>query len=871
MDDKYFIDKYGMTQDQLDKLKQMDDEAAKAKQSQSENSADSSDDYNDSGVTADQLRQLDDLDKKQGYDNLFKTLRNPLQSALNEKAASIDYKNDARDLAQGVVQGAVNFGDLINKGETYGVNKLFGTNFKAPDVSDVASPIGSGNQGTQANLARGLGEYLVPGGTVTKLAKPVSLLGRMIASGGAGALSGAANAPEGQKGYSALINGLIGSLIPSGFKQAEKARPSNLLRGTLSPEELQANLNAAQGTKTNLGDVIQNPTLIKSYKNQIAPSKFSGARGDMMTVHDEIQNRAQNIVKNEIGTTSPKELESEIEKTATDALKKSLGTDDLTNLEEQTNQQGDNMLSFLFGNHTKESIDNTVFNDLNDTFQGIKKEKNLRYSARDKEADNTPSFKMDATKFSKNAKEMLRDLGDTVFLKNEPKYKSFLNKVSNYTSPSETKITGIADDMGDLSQENRAMPAILGKDYPKDVGEGNGGTLIDEKVTRPTLTEATALKGMLNTIAHKNKSSPNAQDQHIGNQFSDLAKSLNEDINDSIDKSGNPKIRELHEKANKYYQDKYLPYKNKDIFPYLTGDKGADGIADDLIGGITKSQKLSRNKSLLQNPESLSGAYFIKSRGSNGIVNHEKLSSMIDSAEKQPAYKTLVDSPISRSILSLFKDFSKGTSFAKKFLSNDGSIDYDSMQKHINNLQKDPTSYKKIFPNKEGRDALDNFVNYYNKAKSYKPILIGDGKVNAAKLNNLTKDILQYPSDNAGKISGKGMPEAVKLQRLSKMNPSSDNPMFNPPTGITALDTLSSAFGIGTGAILGHAPGALLGASAPGILMRPIAKALTNETIRNRLIAQMLNKNPRIYTPNKIAATNAVAQGILNALNGKSQ
>lgn len=873
VDDKYFIDKYGMTQEQLNKLKQLDADASSKNSSSSGpvTSTDSEDDYNDSGVTASQLKQLDELDKKQANENLFNTIRHPLQSALSEDAPGIDYKSDARDFAQGAVQGAVNIGDLINKGETYGVNKILGTNFKAPDVSDVAAPIGSGKQGFQANLARGLGEYLVPGGTVSKLAKPVSLLGRMIAQGGAGAVSGAANAPKGNKGQSALVQGLMGALIPGGAKSAESLRPSNFLRGTLSPEELQANLEAAKGTKTNLGDVIQNPTMMKQYKNQIAPSMFSGARGDMQTVYDEIQNRAQGIVNKEVGTTSPANLQQKIDGDALNALKHGIGINDLTNLQDTTNKVGENVISKLFGNYSKEGIDEEIYNDLNNTFQGIRKEKNLNYAARDEEADNTPSFKMDATKFSRNAKGKLADLGGTVFLKNEPKFQSFIKKVSNYTGPSETKITGMYDDTGPDSQGNMAMPTILGKNYQKDESLGNGGTLIDEKINRPTLTEATSVKSMLNAIANKNLKSLNPQDQYIGGQFADLSKSLDEDINDSIDKSGNPAIRELHEKANKYYQEKYLPYKNKDINPYITGDKGPDGIADKLIGDISDRQKLARNKSLLQNPESLSGAYFIKSRGSSGVVDHEKLSSMIDSAQKKPAYDVLVNSPISRVILSSFKDLSKKASFIGKFLSDDGTINHDAMYKQISNLQKSPKEYSSMFVNKNARNSLDNFVNFYSKAKAYKPLLSGDNKVNVAQLNNLTQKAIQYPKENAGNISADGLKEATKLQRLTKMNPSSDAPMFNPPTGVTALDKLSSMFGAGIGALLGHAPGAAIGASAPGALMRPIAKALTNETVRNRLVAQMLNKNPRIYTPNKIAATNTLAQSILNALNGKNQ
>ncbi len=213
--------------------------------------------------------------------------------------------NDVRDLAQGAVQGAINLGGLVNKGETSLVNKVFGSNLGAPDVSNIAAPIGSGKNGVQASLSRGIGEYLAPGGVVTKFAKPVSLLGKMIAEGGAGALSGAANSDSDNIGRNSLINGIVGALTPAALKGADYLRPSKMLRGALTPEQLTANVQAAASTGTGLGDVIGNK-ILKSSLETMAPSfPFTGATNAMLKTVGQLKDKASTTLNQLSGGNKP--------------------------------------------------------------------------------------------------------------------------------------------------------------------------------------------------------------------------------------------------------------------------------------------------------------------------------------------------------------------------------------------------------------------------------------------------------------------------------------------------------------------------------------------------------------------------------------
>ena len=893
-----------LTPQQLEKLKQLNDYYGQQNHQIASQDIDAS---NTSGLSADKLKKLDEMNKYYGELNKTNSIGSSMESAVSEKGGSpiIPHPiNDARDLLQGAVQGGINLASIPNKIETPIVNKLFGTKFQAPDISNIAAPIGSGNSGIQANLSRGIGEYLIPGGVASKAInegiKPISILGKMlsegkadvlgkmITEGGAGAASGAVNAPQGKSGTDALVNGILGAITPLGMRGLEGARPSKVLRGSLSPEDLQANLDAAAGTKTDLGSVIQNATLAKRYKNEIAPSAFSGARGDMQSVYDTIQDRAKKIVSSEIGTTNPAELEKSVNDNATESLKTALGTDDLTNFESKVNQTGDNLITSLFGSNDKDTVDQSIFNDLNNSFQKEKATKNQLYAERDKIADATPSFQLDTKNFSKMAKSLGKDLTDSIFLKNEPEFNSFMNKIKNYRKKSRNVITDISDDKPESVQPESGNYSALGSErggLPEShsgfvfenqergaapAEEEKTGSLISQKIVRPTLTEASMIKNMLNQRAQQNLRSPNPQDQFIGSQFSSLAKALHDDMNDSILKSGSDELMDAHNAANKHYVEEYLPYKDKAVFKYLSGEKDSDGIAKKFIGDLTATQSIGRLKFLLGNSDLLPSSYFINSRDANGVVSHEKLASLIDSAEKKPAYTTLVDNPAARNSLNQFKNLSSTVNFAKKFLSNDGNINHDSMVKNIELLRNNPSEYQRLIPSQDGRDALNNFSDIYSKSKAYKSTLYGNGNVNIGQLSKLTENILKEPQKNYKNMSPDNVGEAVKLQKLIKMNPSSDAPMFNPPTGRAALDSIASGLGAVIGSHLGGPVGTLLGLAAPGAVVRPLSKALTSEKIRQSLVNEMLKNRNRIYTPKKVQGANTLAQGIANALQGNN-
>lgn len=95
-------------------------------------------------------------------------------------------------------------------------------------------------------------------------------------------------------------------------------RPSNLLRGTLSPQELQANLEAAEGTNTGLGNVIGSPTLKRVQENILPQLPLSGAYTTMQKTANQLTQKGEGLME-KIGENLPAGDKTQI---LQDALKK---------------------------------------------------------------------------------------------------------------------------------------------------------------------------------------------------------------------------------------------------------------------------------------------------------------------------------------------------------------------------------------------------------------------------------------------------------------------------------------------------------------------------------------------------------------------
>lgn len=121
-------------------------------------------------------------------------------------------------------------------------------------------------------------------------------LGRDLgALGRTGELSAYA-ASQGQNPLEAALMGGIFEGLGQAATRIPELAPSRALAPQIPMERLQQNLEAAKGTETNLGRVIENPSLARTYENQLFNQKFSGVPAQLQRVGQQVQSKAQDLM-----------------------------------------------------------------------------------------------------------------------------------------------------------------------------------------------------------------------------------------------------------------------------------------------------------------------------------------------------------------------------------------------------------------------------------------------------------------------------------------------------------------------------------------------------------------------------------------------
>lgn len=80
-------------------------------------------------------------------------------------------------------------------------------------------------------------------------------------------------------------------------KAVNAVRPTNLLKGDLSTAELSANLRAARGTNTDLGNIIGSPTLKQVFENLTTKVPFSGSDKLLGKMGNRVSRRAETLLR----------------------------------------------------------------------------------------------------------------------------------------------------------------------------------------------------------------------------------------------------------------------------------------------------------------------------------------------------------------------------------------------------------------------------------------------------------------------------------------------------------------------------------------------------------------------------------------------
>ena len=155
-------------------------------------------------------------------------------------------------------------------------------------------------------------------------------------------------------------------------------------------------------------------------------------------------------------------------------------------------------------------------------------------------------------------------------------------------------------------------------------------------------------------------------------------------------------------------------------------------------------------------------------------------------------------------------------------------------------------------------------------AYSYFSNAIQEGQLNPSKLNTLYKN-LGEKQKNA--LLSEGMQSVLKdYSQLVQKNERPLDIIRNPKTGYAGLSEIpwkSFVAGGSAGGAVGGLPGAVIGAIAPGIVAKPIVKALTNPKMREFLIQRMIKAREKEAKPQKNIAP--LIQALMQVSNPQRQ
>jgi hypothetical protein len=260
-------------------------------------------------------------------ESIFSAIKNAITSnyptSVADKRAGLAKSsgNTVIDALQGLLSGGISG---LGKGGQFIAKTLTGGYAPSGDIDKLANAVGPQDDSLVGNVAKGFGQYA-----------PYAAIGGATLPGqlAAGSLSGAATTgsdesnlfgllPSGKTG-GAIESAVLNALTHGGAKALESLRPSKVLRGTQTPEQLQQSLDVTQGTQTPLGDVIGSPGLKRFYENILTHIPFSGASQTSQDVAQGIKAQGNNIFSqigvDQLGPNSGAQLQDALKQAAADA------------------------------------------------------------------------------------------------------------------------------------------------------------------------------------------------------------------------------------------------------------------------------------------------------------------------------------------------------------------------------------------------------------------------------------------------------------------------------------------------------------------------------------------------------------------------
>ena len=273
---------------------------------------------------------------------------------------------------------------------------------------------------------------------------------------------------------------------------------------------------------------------------------------------------------------------------------------------ELVKQKGENILNKMLGNNSPENVPAQLTDELINQFKSHQANKNALYKNAN-ELATTENLKLELPNFAKKANEVSDAIEATNILKYEPDISKIFNKLKNYKNP-------IKEEAGAIVDVN--------------------GNPLSKTITTPTLEEANILKGKLNEYSKTMGKSSNASERNLSRVFGQLGKSLKNDINETIDKSGSNELKKAYQSAEKNYAENFSPFLDKEIYKYISGSADPETIVQkflktspnvDLAGQLAKLSK----KMPIPKRQLLMYSYLSRALDNEGNLNPSKLGTAI--------------------------------------------------------------------------------------------------------------------------------------------------------------------------------------------------------------------------------------------------
>jgi hypothetical protein len=299
-------------------------------------------------------------------------------------------------------------------------------------------------------------------------------------------------------------------------------------------------------------------------------------------------------------------------------------TEKLQQVGSDVQNRGESLLGNLLSNNNPENVTDQLYQSLMDKFKQRRDEKNSLYDEFNAEADKQ-FLNLPLKKFSDLAKQNADALEDTNILKFDPDVKNILTKLNVFKNPVQ-KIPGNTTPVNQFGQPLMGDPL--------------------NTFVYPTAKEANLLKGKLNNAAETLKSSPDPADRFKVGIFRNLSSALKEDINDAIDQSGNPALRQKYDEAEQNYKTNFKPFLDRDVYKFIGGKGDPDTIVQSFVRmsrGADRGKLLSKIANTIE-PEKkplLAYAYFSRALDNEGHLNPAKLATLVKNLG-QNQFKTLV-------------------------------------------------------------------------------------------------------------------------------------------------------------------------------------------------------------------------------------